>query len=83
MDGLAQNNLFETLKGIYSAIESKWYAALDKIDEKIHIYPIIDQIDKVVPSFVVFLALIFLIFILLIGGIGLVLIGPGSIKASI
>ncbi|MFA5741781.1 MAG: hypothetical protein WC874_02765, partial [Candidatus Izemoplasmatales bacterium] len=50
------------LKKIYFSFEDKWYSLLDKIDSKIRIYPIIDRIDEVVPSFVLFLlALVFLL----------------------
>jgi len=52
--------------GIYSTLEDKWYDFLDKINEKIPIYKIIDPIDKVVPSFLLFLALILLLIILTI-----------------
>ena len=82
MGGLVPNNLLDSLKNIYSGLEAKWYAFLDQIDEKIHVYPLIDQIDKVVPSFVVFLCLVFLMLMLLIGGIGLFLFGQ-PLEASI
>ena len=60
------NSLMDLVKGIYSGLENKWYAALDALDQKFHIYPIIDRIDEVIPSFLVFLSALFLIFILVI-----------------
>jgi hypothetical protein len=46
------------LKEIYQQLEDKWYAALDKIDAHIPIYPVIDKIDAIVPSFAVFIVLV-------------------------
>ncbi|MFA5125748.1 MAG: hypothetical protein WC462_01970 [archaeon] len=50
--------LGSSLKGIYYFFEDKWYDVLDKIDGKAPIYKVIDPIDKVVPSFVLFLLLV-------------------------
>ena len=60
------NNFIEFLKGIYYYFEDKWYNLLDKIDTKIPIYKIIDPIDKVIPSFVLFLLLVLFILVFLL-----------------
>jgi len=53
----------EKVSGFYHFFEDKWYDVLDKIDAKIPVYKIVDPIDKVIPSFIVFLLIIvFLIF---------------------
>jgi len=57
--------LGSSLKGIYYFFEDKWYDALDKIDEKVPVYKVIDPIDKVVPSFVLFLLLVLFIMVFL------------------
>ena len=51
----------EKIKEIYYSWEDKWYAFLDKLNEKgIPIYKIIDPIDRLVPSFALFIFLILL-----------------------
>ncbi len=52
---------------IYHALEDKWYELLDKIDAHVPIYKVIDPIDKIFPSFVLFLLLLVLSFGLIIG----------------
>ena len=54
-------NASEKLKDIYFSMEEKWYDTLDKIDEHIPIYKIVDPIDRVVPSFALFLILVFIL----------------------
>lgn len=49
------------LKEIYYKLENGYYKVLDKIDRKIPIYKVIEPIDKVFPSFILFLAIIILI----------------------
>ena len=46
------------IKDFYYGLEDKWYALLDKIDAKLPIYKVIEPIDKVIPSFLLFLILI-------------------------
>ncbi|MBN2067187.1 MAG: carboxypeptidase regulatory-like domain-containing protein [Candidatus Diapherotrites archaeon] len=46
------------LKDIYTALEDKWYGLLDKIDTHAPVYKLVDEIDKVVPSFLVFIAVV-------------------------
>jgi hypothetical protein len=53
------------LKDIYYAIEDKYYSFLDKVNEYVPIYKIIDPIDEVLPSFVLFIML----FLLLLGAL--------------
>jgi hypothetical protein len=47
---------------LYTSLEDKWYALLDKIDSKLPVYKIIDPIDRIVPSFLVFLIIFLLLF---------------------
>ncbi|MFA5931054.1 MAG: hypothetical protein WC821_01955 [archaeon] len=54
------------IKGTYYFFEDKWYNVLDKIDTKIPIYKIIDPIDKIIPSFILFL--LFLLFAMVLVG---------------
>lgn len=49
------------LKEIYYSMEEKWYGFWDKVDAHIPIYKIIDPIDSVIPSLVLFLVLIILL----------------------
>ncbi len=63
----------ESLKGIYYSGEEKWYAFWDKVDAHIPVYKVIDPIDSVIPTFALFLIIIFLILLFagyaLLGGI--------------
>jgi hypothetical protein len=49
------------IKDIYYSLEEKWYAFLDKLDAHVPVYKVIDPIDSVVPSFLLFLLLIILV----------------------
>ncbi|MCX6801005.1 MAG: carboxypeptidase-like regulatory domain-containing protein [Candidatus Diapherotrites archaeon] len=50
------------LKNIYFSFEDKWYNLLDKIDAKMPVYHVIDKIDEIIPSFVLFLlSIVFLL----------------------
>ncbi|PIU21507.1 MAG: hypothetical protein COT15_02080, partial [Candidatus Diapherotrites archaeon CG08_land_8_20_14_0_20_34_12] len=49
------------LKGFYYLFEDKYYEILDAINEKVPIYKIIDPIDKILPSFILFVVLTLLI----------------------
>jgi hypothetical protein len=46
------------LKEVYLQWEDKWYGLLDKVDAHIPVYKLVDRIDKVVPSFLLFIILI-------------------------
>ncbi len=50
-------------------MEDRWYNFLDKIDKHVSVYPIIDTVDSVVPSFILFLVILFLILVLLLFGL--------------
>ncbi|MEM4363727.1 MAG: hypothetical protein QXS90_00445 [Candidatus Diapherotrites archaeon] len=50
------------LKDFYYFFEDRYYEFLDKINEKIPVYRIIDPIDRVFPSFVLVLIFVFLLF---------------------
>ncbi len=49
------------VKDFYYSLEEKWYAVLDKIDAHIPIYKIVDPIDTVIPSFILFLIVLLLL----------------------
>ena len=51
------------LKSAYYFLEDKWYSLLDKIDKHAPIYKVIDPIDRVIPSFVLFLLVILFLLI--------------------
>jgi len=48
-------------------MEDKWYNVLDSIDQKIPVYPIVDRIDNIVPSFALFLVLVLVVLVLIAG----------------
>ena len=51
-------NILKAFKKGYYFFEDRYYAVLDKINKFVPIYKAIDPIDKVVPSFVLLIALI-------------------------
>ncbi|MFH1587890.1 MAG: hypothetical protein ABIA76_00955, partial [Candidatus Diapherotrites archaeon] len=52
------------VKEFYYSLEDKWYGFLDGLQEKgIPVYNVIDQIDKIVPSFALFLGILILLFL--------------------
>ncbi|MDD3083708.1 MAG: hypothetical protein PHP82_01670, partial [Candidatus ainarchaeum sp.] len=59
------DRIVQKFKNFYYFFEDKWYNMLDKIEPKIPVYKIIDPIDNVIPSFVLFLLVLFFIIILL------------------
>ena len=74
----------EKLKDIYYLGEEKWYSFLDKADEHLPVYKIIDPIDNVIPSFALFLIIIFLVLLLTITGLfGIVTQSQATLKLSI
>ena len=48
------------LKDIYYLGEEKWYGFWDKVDAHFPVYKVIDKIDSVIPTFALFLIIIFL-----------------------
>ncbi|MFA5763680.1 MAG: carboxypeptidase-like regulatory domain-containing protein [archaeon] len=58
------DKLTSKVKNTYYYFEDKWYATLDKIQPKIPVYKIIDPVDEVIPSFILFLMCILFLFIL-------------------
>lgn len=56
--------IIDKLKDLYFAGEDSWYRLMDRLDSKIPVYKIIEPIDRVVPSFALFLAVVFLLIIL-------------------
>ena len=54
-------SILDSLKGVYSDLEGKWYETLDRLDEKFPVYKIIDPIEKFAPSFPIFLGIMFLL----------------------
>ncbi|MFA5930874.1 MAG: hypothetical protein WC821_01020 [archaeon] len=74
----------EKLKDIYYLGEEKWYAFWDKIDAHVPVYKVIDPVDNIVPSFALFLILIFLTLLLLgMGLFGIVGTTPATLKLSV
>ncbi|MFA6268412.1 MAG: hypothetical protein WC652_01235, partial [archaeon] len=59
----------EKLKDIYYLGEEKWYSFWDSVDSHIPVYKIIDPIDNFVPTFALFLIIIFILLLLLSGGL--------------
>ena len=50
--------IIDGIKGVYYSLEDRYYAALDRVNEAVPVYKIIDPIDRVIPSFVLFLLII-------------------------
>jgi len=46
------------LKDAYYGLEDKWYGLLDKVNSKLPVYRVVEPVDKVVPSFLLFLAIV-------------------------
>jgi len=67
MPGLMQN-----LMDFYRALEDRYYELMDKVDALVPVYKVIDSIDRFIPSFLLFIALI----VLLVGGL-VYLMPPG------
>ncbi|MFH1587425.1 MAG: carboxypeptidase-like regulatory domain-containing protein [Candidatus Diapherotrites archaeon] len=65
-DSLGEDTIIDKIKGIYYIFEDKWYDALDVINEKIPVNSIIDPIDEIVPSFMLFSAGILILLLLLL-----------------
>jgi hypothetical protein len=59
----------DKVKDIYFSAEEKWYGMLDKLDEHVPVYKVVDKVDQVVPSFALFIIIIIILLLLL--GIGL------------
>ncbi|MFA5930873.1 MAG: hypothetical protein WC821_01015 [archaeon] len=53
--------VLNAIKDIYYSLEEKWYAVIDKINTKVPIYGIVDAVDSVIPSFLLFLLIVFLL----------------------
>ncbi len=67
---------------IYNAAEDQWYAFFDWLNNYVPVYSLIDPIDKVIPSFVLFILLV----LALIGGLlyyGGFFAAPPGIEAGI
>jgi len=65
--------VLDGLKDFYFGLEDGYYAFLDKLQEHIPIYSIVDPIDKVIPSFLLLLILI----IIGIAGLAFLFLGAG------
>src|SRR3989338_11567056 len=51
----------ESIKSGYYFLEDKYYALLDKINEKIPVYSVVDPIDSVFPSFILVIIILLLL----------------------
>ncbi|MEK6958906.1 MAG: carboxypeptidase-like regulatory domain-containing protein, partial [archaeon] len=58
--------ILDSAKNVYYALEDKWYNFLDKVNNYIPIYKVVDPIDKVFPSFALSLILFVLFLIILL-----------------
>ncbi len=67
--------LLESVKQGYYSLEEKYYDFLDKVNDKIPVYEIVDPIDKVFPSFIIFGAA-FLVILLLLAGTVISIVFP-------
>lgn len=50
--------------GLYSGLENKWYDFIDWLNQYIPIAKLTDRIDRVIPSFLLFIIIIFLLLII-------------------
>lgn len=71
--------IIQKIKDFYYTWEDKWYDVLDKINEKVPIYKIIEPIDKVFPSFILFIIIVLLVLFSII----FLLIAPLLVPASL
>src|SRR3989344_2767047 len=55
--------MLDSLKDAYYSLEEKWYGFLDKIESRVHVYGVIDKVDQVIPSFILFILIVLLIII--------------------
>src|SRR3989344_5837438 len=62
MDG---KEIIQSVKEAYFKVEDKYYDFLDQLNKKVPVYDVIDPIDKVVPSLLLFSGIILLLLILL------------------
>jgi len=67
----------DKIKATYFFFEDKWYSFLDKLNKKIPVYKIIDPVDRVIPSFILFLLAV--LFILILAGYFIQLSSPYDI----
>ncbi len=68
--------IFDGVRDFYFGLEEKYYDFLDGLNQHIPAYELVDPIDKVVPSFLLFIALFF-------AAIGLVLAGTFGVFGPI
>jgi len=61
-----KTGLKQKLTGLYYSAEDKYYNLMDKLNEKIPVYKVIDPIDDIVPSFLLFAGIILILLILLV-----------------
>ncbi|MCD6434360.1 MAG: hypothetical protein J7L14_02005, partial [Candidatus Diapherotrites archaeon] len=64
--------------GIYSALEEKYYAFLDWLNNYIPVYGIVDRIDRIFPSFILFIIVVLAILGYLIFSFALPTISPAT-----
>ena len=62
----SDGSLKDKLMAFYYSLEDGYYNFLDKVNEKIPVYKVIDPIDNIVPSFLLFLGIILVLLILLL-----------------
>jgi len=64
MDDSIFQTIIEKAKEGYFFFEDRYYALLDKVNKYVPIYKVVDPIDKVVPSFVLLIALVIMLVVI-------------------
>jgi hypothetical protein len=49
--------------GIYTVLEDKWYDLVDWLNQFVPVAGVVDSVDRVVPSFILFIAFLILLFV--------------------
>jgi hypothetical protein len=81
---MAKTLFLRVKMGIYSLFEDKWYGAVEAIDQFIPVTKVTDRIDSHIPSFLVFLAIVFILILLLFFfSTGTLINGMGTYDAQI
>ncbi|GEM_PF-4475987 len=72
------SSILEPIKRVYFGIEDAYYGFLDRVNEAIPVYKVIDPIDQFVPSLMLF----FVLFLLLVGGGTWLVLNPSTPAAG-
>jgi hypothetical protein len=61
-----KSGLKENILNFYYSLEDKYYDLMDKINSKIPVYKVIDPIDELIPSFLLFAGIILVLLLLVL-----------------